>query len=97
MSDAVRAARAMRLELDQRPEAPRPLLEALTARERKTCVLRQLPLRLHPAVHATLVELAGAKKVSINSLLHAAIDQLLVAHGRRSVAELDPDVLSRLR
>ncbi len=97
MSDAVRAARAMRLELDQRPRAPRPLLERLTTRERKTCTLRQLPLRLHPAVHATLVELAGAKQISINALLHAAIDNVFVAHGRSSVAELDPDVLSRLR
>lgn len=97
MSDAIQAARAMRLQADRRAKAPRPLLEALTTREHKTCALRQLPLRLHPAVHATLVELAAAKKVSVNALLHAAIDELFAAHGQRSVAELDPAVLSRLR
>ncbi|MGY6251395.1 ribbon-helix-helix domain-containing protein [Bosea thiooxidans] len=97
MSDAIRAARAMRIAFDQRPKPPRPLLDALTNREDRIRPLRQVPLRLHPAVHATLVELAGAKKVSINALLHAAIDDLFAAHGRRSVAELDPDVLSRLR
>lgn len=97
MSEAVRAAHAMLQDLDQRTRTPRPLLEALTERERKTYTLRQLPLRLHPAVHASLIELAAAKGVSINALLHAAIDQLLVAHGRRSVVELDPSVLTRLR
>ena len=97
MSEAMRAVDAMRQKLDQRARTPRPLLEALTERERKTVALRQLPLRLHPAVHAALVELSAAKGMSINSLLHAAIDQMLVAHGRRSVSELDPGVLARLR
>ena len=75
-----------------------PLLEALKAaatRPPKTRV-KEVRLRLPPAAVDEVKLLATAEGLSMNALVAAFIDAGLVAHGRRSLFELDPGFLDYL-
>ncbi|HWV21795.1 MAG TPA: hypothetical protein VN036_12280 [Devosia sp.] len=76
-----------------------PLLRALKAATQSatTAGIKEVRLRLPPTVVDEIKLLATAEGLSMNALVAAFIDAGLVAHGRKSIAELDPRFLDYLK
>ncbi|WP_332700986.1 hypothetical protein [Devosia sp.] len=78
-----------------------PLLDKLKAATTQPVTtkprVREVRLRLPPAAVDEIKLLASAHRLSMNALVAAFIDAGLVAHGRKSLAELDPSFLDYLQ
>ena len=59
--------------------------------------VREVRLRLPPAAVDEIKRLAAAEGLSMNAMVAGFIDAGLVAHGRKSLAELDPSFLDYLQ
>ena len=75
-----------------------PLLKALKAATQSATRsgIKEVRLRLPPAAVDEIKLLAMAEGLSMNALVAGFIDAGLVAHGRKSLAELDPSFLNYL-
>ena len=72
-------------------------LKAVATGPRAKPSVREVRLRLPPIAVDEIKLLAAAEGLSMNALVAAFIDAGLVAHGRKSLAELDPSFLDYLQ